>query len=41
MSIEFSNQNEKIVLFICHRDTIYQIGFIPEDCVVLCEAVKQ
>ena len=31
---------EKNVLFITHRDTIYPIGFILEDCVVLCKTVK-
>ena len=38
--IELFNRIEDIVLFISHHDTIYAIGFIPEDCLVLCETVK-
>ena len=35
-----SNRIEEIMLLIFHRDAIYPISFVPEDCVALCETVK-
>ena len=28
------------MVFMFHHDTIYPIGFIQEDCVVLCETIR-
>ena len=38
--VELYNRIEEMALFISHRDTIYPIRFILDDCVVICQTFK-